>query len=223
MRRVAFCPLPGNPARCRGVQLYGQVLVTGKAPQNQPSDAEFVERARQGVPAAFGELVARYQDRIYNTCYRMCQNHADALDLTQATFLCALEALHSFERRASFYTWIFRIAVNLTISHRRSQQRRRTISLDAFHSDGAAGRSSQSAASPTSPAEQRETHDQVAAALAQLEDEFRIAVILKDIEDLDYAAIGEILNCPLGTVKSRIHRGRMMLRELLQQQEGPRE
>jgi RNA polymerase sigma-70 factor (ECF subfamily) len=154
----------------------------------------------------------------------MCHNDADALDLTQSTFLKALEALPRFEHRARFYTWVFRIAVNLTLSHRRKQGRRRTHSLErpAGQRDGDV--------EPTVPArqedvseglEQSELRDRLARALDQLDDEFRVAVVLKDIEHMDYAAIAEVLDVPVGTVKSRIHRGRMALRELLGDERKP--
>lgn len=181
-------------------------------------DAELVRRAQRGAPAAFGELVARYQDRVYNTCYRMCHHEADARDLTQAAFLRALEGLPRFNARSSFFTWLFRIAMNLTISHRRSQGRRAVYSLDH-------GRDAEHEPAPVAddsadcdvarPAEQHELRQRVEWALSELDDEFRAAVVLKDIEDLDYAEIAEVLGVPVGTVKSRIHRGRMMLRELL--------
>jgi RNA polymerase sigma-70 factor (ECF subfamily) len=146
----------------------------------------------------------------------MCHHHADAADLTQATFLRALEALPTFENRARFFTWLFRIAVNLTLSQRRQHVRRASVSLDQSAQEEGRGLAvvahEQDAAST---AEQRELHERVGRALAQLDEEFRVAVILKDIEDLDYATIAEILAVPIGTVKSRIHRGRQALRELL--------
>ena len=188
-----------------------------------PSDAELVSRAQRGDPTAFSELVTRYQDRVYNTCYRMCHNHEDALDLTQSAFLKALEALPRFEFRAEFFTWLFRIAVNLTLSHRRAQSRRPTLALRQF--DDEQGRPFDPPAAndgddPARRVAQVELHQRLEAALEKLDEEFRAAVVLRDIEELDYATIAEILEVPAGTVKSRIHRGRLMLREMLAQ-EGP--
>lgn len=180
-------------------------------------DADLVLRAQRGVPAAFGELVSRYQDRVFNTCYRMCHNHADALDLTQSTFLRALESLPGFRGQANFYTWLFRIAMNLTISFRRAKRRRSHVSLDRAEEDGPAPPTpaAERDGNVSQPAEQRELHARIEWALAQLENDFRAAVVLKDIEDMDYASIAEVLDVPVGTVKSRIHRGRTLLRELL--------
>jgi len=176
-------------------------------------DAELVKRARRGSPAAFAELVSRYQDRVFNTCYRMCHNDADALDLTQSTFLRALEGLGRFQGRSQFYTWLFRIAINLANSRRRADARRKRFALDEEQCD--AGRARDPADSVSRAAEQRELEARVEWALEKLDDEFRAAVVLKDIEDMDYASIAEILDVPIGTVKSRIHRGRLMLRDLL--------
>lgn len=177
------------------------------------SDVHLVRQAQQGSPDAFAALVARYQDRVYNTCYRLCRDEAEALDLTQTTFLKALEALGRFEARSSFYTWLFRIAVNEALSQRRSQRRRPVVSLD----DGLppARHALADRHDVSRGLEQAELHEQLEHALLQLEPEFRVAVVLKDIEDLDYAAIAEILQVPIGTVKSRIYRGRMLLRDLL--------
>jgi RNA polymerase sigma-70 factor (ECF subfamily) len=192
------------------------------AEQTEPCDAELVSRAQRGEPAAFGELVERYQDRVYNTCYRMCQNQADALDLTQSAFLKALEALPRFQVRAKFYTWLFRIAVNLTLSHRRAQRRRPALTLRQFDDNG---RSFEPAAAhgtsnPSVPTEQAELRQRLEAALERLDEEFRVAVVLRDVEGLEYAVIAEILKVRVGTVKSRIHRGRLMLRELLEREES---
>ncbi len=186
------------------------------------SDADLVRGAQQGDQAAFAELVTRYQDRVYNTCYRMCHQHADAADLTQTTLLKAWEALGTFKRGAGFYTWLFRIALNTVLSHRRQRRRRETVPLEMDPDGGRrGGGGGVRAAEPESALAQRELQERVARALSELDDEFRAAVILKDIEELDYQTIAEILEVPLGTVKSRIHRGRTMLRELLHDVRSP--
>lgn len=181
-------------------------------------EAELVRQAQRGDPDAFAELVARYQDRVYNTCYRLCHDHADALDLTQTTFLKALESLPRFESRSGFHTWLFRIAVNLALSGRRRSARDPKTPLE---NPGVRERASEAAGRANSVArqlEQLELQQRVEAALAGLDPELRAAVVLKDIEDLDYASIAEILDVPIGTVKSRIHRGRLALREMLSDQ-----
>jgi RNA polymerase sigma-70 factor (ECF subfamily) len=186
--------------------------VTG---ESDVHDAELIAQAQRGDGHAFGMLVTRYQDRIYSTCYRMCSNADDAADLTQTAFVKAFEALPRFEARANFFTWLYRIAVNLILSERRTRLRRPRLVRD----DGAdAGVQREPAApdgDPQQPALTGERRRRVESALQQLDEEFRAAVVLSDIEELDYATISEILGVPVGTVKSRIHRGRTLLRELL--------
>jgi RNA polymerase sigma-70 factor (ECF subfamily) len=191
-------------------------VVNRSAHDHQLPDAYLVRRAQHGEPAAFALLVTRYQDRVFRTCYRMCHNHADAADLTQITFLKALEGLKTFESRANFYTWLFRIATNAVISERRRRQRHGVLPLDEDDA-GERGRATRSPREPDAAdvVDRQEQSERVAAALAQVDEEFRAALVLKEIEELDYATIAEILSIPLGTVKSRIHRGRLMLRELL--------
>jgi len=194
------------------------------ADETEPRDVDLVLRCQRGEQAAFGQLVERYQDRVYNTCYRMCHNHADALDLTQSAFLKAFEALPRFQARASFFTWLFRITVNVALSHRRSQRRRPRLALrgpdDEDHPLEPAARDG--AGDPAEQVAEPELRQRLEAALDRLDDDFRAAVVLRDIEELDYADIAAILKVPVGTVKSRIHRGRLMLRHLLEQQERQR-
>lgn len=177
-------------------------------------DAYLVRCAQRGDTSAFGQLVTKYQDRIFNTCYRMCHDHAEALDLVQAAFVKAYESLARFEGKSTFYTWMFRIAVNVVISSRR---RRRTLASLDQPGRGETGRQDVAAAEERVDAEslRGELRERLEAALERLPDEFRVVVILKDIEDLEYAEIAEVIGAPIGTVKSRLHRGRSMLREWL--------
>jgi len=199
--------------------------VEAAAKATEVSDGWLVERLRTGDMAAFAKLVVRYQDRVYNAVWRICGHADDAQDLTQDAFLKAYESIGSFRGRSGFYTWLFRIAVNLAISHRRTLKRRGTRSLDAPGAPNIEG--SQAAGLgrrmqekvPHDPAEgaiSSEIHGHVAAALRQLEDEFRAVIVLRDIEGFDYHQIGEVLDIPPGTVKSRLHRGRLALRRLLE-------
>lgn len=178
-------------------------------------EALLLERCRAGEPAAQSELVARYQDRVYNTCLRMCGNAADAEDYAQDAFVKALTSLDRFDGRSRFYTWLFRIAVNLVLSGRR---RAATVRMHGMN-EGETGSTSRLATTDApvmAQAAQREEHAMVLAALNELDDDARAIVVLRDVESLDYAEIAEILNIAPGTVKSRLHRARMALREKLQ-------
>lgn len=179
-----------------------------------PSDAELVARAQRGDSYAFSALVLRYQDRIFNVAFRMCRNRDDAADVTQTTFLNAMTALPRFRTHATVYTWLFRIATNLCISGLR-QRRRKTTSLDAVGQEFAARGNDRAPRLVSDDLEQREMMERVEIALAELDDEFRTAVLLRDVEGLDYGEISQVLGVPVGTVKSRIHRGRTWLRKRL--------
>ncbi len=177
------------------------------------ADYPLVTAAQRGDRAAFAALVTRYQDRIFNTCFRMSHDEFVAHDLAQSTFLQALAALPRFRARACFYTWLYRIAVNLALTQRRAQ-RRRPVSLDAAPALATTG-SAPGDVEPAAALEHAEQQQRLAAALMRLEPDFRAAVVLRDIEGLDYAAIAEVLSVPVGTVKSRIARARTVLRRIL--------
>ncbi len=184
-------------------------------------EAALVERCRQGDPAAFSAFVRRYQDRVFHVCLRLCGRPAEAEDFAQEAFVRAWRALDRFDGRARLYTWVFRIAVNLVLSARRRQRTTRTHSLEAW-----ASRPEEDCEPPTPgpaapeprPDEQamsRETQRAVQAALNRLEPEQRAIIVLRDLEGLDYAEIAAILETATGTVKSRLHRARLALREEL--------
>ncbi len=207
----------GNLREPRASKISSEGCVSAGGELSQLSDAQLVSRAQRGDTAAFGALIGRYQDRVYNACYRLCGHEADALDLTQTAFLRAFEALDRFEARSNFYTWIFRIATNLCISHLRSRARRTVVPLVA-----AAGEVSwidppadTARHDPHHRLERDELRARLEAALRALDPDFRVVLVLRDIEDMDYATIGQVLGIAVGTVKSRVFRARMMLRSAL--------
>lgn len=183
-------------------------------------DAALVERSGKGDMQAFGALVAKYQDRIFNMILRMSGNRADAEELAQESFLKALTKINQFRGQSEFYTWLFRIAVNLTTSYRRRSSRIKFQPLwDQEESDRprtdvlkAAGRGNPN---PAAAAISAETSRMVAEALEGLDEEFRLVVVLRDMEEMDYAQIARVLEVPVGTVKSRLHRARCILKERL--------
>lgn len=186
-------------------------------------DAELVERIKTGDTQVYGKLVHKYQDRIFNTCWRICGNLEDARDVTQEAFLKAFEKIQTFRNESTFPTWLYRIAVNLAISHKRNLQRRQTVSLDQSQTihrtqaDQLSRRVDQ--AKSDDPAEsmvQSELQQNVVVALQKLDDEYRSVIVLRDIESFSYDDIGKILGIPQGTVKSRLFRARMILREAVE-------
>lgn len=181
-------------------------------------DAQLIEKIKAGQTEAYAGLVRKYQDRVFNTCWRICGHLEDARDLTQETFLKALDGIAGFREQSTFYTWIFRVAVNLALTHRRTAKRRRTVSLDAIND--AVGTQAESLAKriedhntpdPSRAADDTELHGCVVRALQELDDDQRAVVVLRDIEGFDYREIAEILELPAGTVRSRLHRARATL------------
>ncbi len=185
-------------------------------------EAELLNRCRAGDLAAYDGLVLAFQDRVFNLCWRMCGSRTDAEDFTQDAFVRAFESLGRFDGRARFYTWLFRIAANLVISARRKRSRAKVVSIDATteDADGGGPRSladqlDSDERTPVEQASEQERQSLVLAALATLDEEQRCIVTLRDLESLGYGEIADILNVPVGTVKSRLHRARLALRERL--------
>ncbi len=185
--------------------------------------ALLVRRCVSGDAAAWEEIVQRYNRRIYNICYRFAGSGDDAEDLTQEVFIKMYRTLNSYDvERGSFMTWVTTITRNLLVDHfRKSKQDRMTDSLDTVSSDheDAMPLSEQipdRGPSQDSRVQSRETGETVHQALQKLSPELREAVILRDLQDMDYREIATVLKVPEGTVKSRINRGRAELARLLQ-------
>ncbi|MBV9953591.1 MAG: sigma-70 family RNA polymerase sigma factor [Acidimicrobiia bacterium] len=171
-----------------------------------PDDDHLVSRAREGDPAALDDLLRRHHDRIHGVCRRLTGNDADALDATQEALISIVRGLPRFDGRSSFSTWVYRIATNAALDELRRRRRRPVTSLD----DARPGRREPAVSGP-SVGEAVSDRLAVDAALAQVPLEFRAPVVLRDLCQLDYAEIAEVLDLPAGTVRSRISRGRAML------------
>lgn len=178
-------------------------------------DLRLIESTLAGDTEAFGKLVLRYQDRLFGTLVHLLGSVHDARDVGQEAFVSAFEKLATFRRESSFYSWLFRIAYNTAISSRR-RRHRTTGSLDQRREDtGVEPADLSPAMNPAHRLESEETQQLVRDALEQLGPDYRDALILKELEGLRYDEIAEIQNCPIGTVRSRIHRARQELREKL--------
>ncbi len=179
-------------------------------------DQQLIQKCLSGNTEAFGELVLRYQDRLYHALLLMVSSPEDARDLTQEAFVHAFRRLDSFRGDAAFYTWLFRIAVNATISFRRKAARQKTGSIDlARDAVGEEPRDPRPDSRPASRIEVEERQKLVRRALSELSEEFRTAIVLTEIEGMSYEEAAGIIECPIGTVRSRIHRARNELREKL--------
>ncbi len=187
-------------------------------------DAVLVRRCRQGDSSALTRLIVKYQDRIYNTILKICGNPDDAAELSQETFVKVIEHMDSFRGNSTFYTWLFRIAINLSYNHCRRRVKIASVSLDSaggseFSSAKAqlgAWLADERVADPAFLAQNREVIHILTQCLARLDDDHRVVVVLRDIEGMSYAEIAEALEVELGTVKSRLSRARAQLREVLE-------
>jgi RNA polymerase sigma-70 factor (ECF subfamily) len=181
-------------------------------------DPELIAECLRGNTAAFGLLVRRHQDRLFNTVYRLVGNADDAQDVVQEAFLNAYQSLDGFKGDSLFFTWLYRIAMNTAISFKRKHR----VSVSLY--SGPNGEfpiepADVSAASePGHGLEQAEQESQVQKALNRLSPEHRAVLILKDMEGQKYEAMAEILQVPIGTIRSRLHRARLELRGLLEQE-----
>lgn len=179
-------------------------------------DQKLIQATLAGDTDAFGQLVVRYQDRLYNSLMLMVKSPEDARDLAQEAFVHAFRKLDSFRGDAQFYTWLFRIAVNATISFRRKAARQKTSSVEtAKEAAGIEPVDERGGARPSGRMEVQEEQELVRRALSELSDEFRQAIVLTEIEGLSYEDAAEAVGCPIGTIRSRIHRARNELREKL--------
>jgi RNA polymerase sigma-70 factor, ECF subfamily len=177
-----------------------------KAPE-KPEDLELIHQSQAGDTEAFGELVTKYRTKIYNMLYCMVRNENDAWDLAQEGFLQAWRSIHKFEGRSSFYTWLYRLTVNLAIDSLRRKGRCVEVELDDAIPC--------SLPSPHANYRRTEISEFINAALAQLSPEHRAVIVLKEMEDLQYQEIAEALNVSVGTIMSRLFYGRKKLQSIL--------
>jgi RNA polymerase sigma-70 factor (ECF subfamily) len=177
--------------------------------------SDLVRLAQKGNVKAFEQLIVDYQNRVFSYCYQLTGNHDNAQDLAQDVFIQAFKSLKSFRREADFGTWLRRITLNKWINAQR-KNKIITVSLNEPVATVKGEYAREIAASDESPAEkieQKEFLELVWQALGRLSPEFRQVLILRDMEEYSYEEIAHILGCSLGTVKSRLNRGRKYMRE----------
>jgi RNA polymerase sigma-70 factor, ECF subfamily len=177
-------------------------------------DVQLIDQALAGRAAAFGQLVEKYQGRLYNTVVHWSGNAEDAHDIVQDVFVQAFLKLDTFQRSSAFYTWLYRIAFNTAVSHRR---RRRPMASVEQQRDASGQEPPDRGDRPDETLEQQERCEQVRRAIAALPEEQRAVVVLREIDGCCYETIAEILDLPVGTVRSRLHRARLQLRDELKE------
>ena len=185
----------------------------------EPDDFDLVKRCQKGEAVAFDELVTKYRSKVFSMIYGMVQNEQDAWDLAQEGFLKAWKSVHRFKRQSSFYTWLYRIMTNVTIDSLRRKGIRGETEFDdkiAPANVEPGSRTTPSAVPlPHNKIEQREIRQRIDEAIGKLSPEHRAVIVMKEIQDLQYGEIAEILNCSLGTVMSRLFYARKKLQILL--------
>ena len=199
--------------------------LAGAESQDSIRQQELLKKAQQGDRPAYGQLVLEYQHRLYNAVLRVIGDPEEARELTQDAFTRGLLKIETFRGNASPYTWLFRIAINLAISRLRKVQRKRVFSLSSSTSSTETGGANQAtplvdrlagtSPDPATVIENRERDQKVLEALGRLDAEFRAVLVMRDIEGFEYQEMADILGMNLGTLKSRLFRARLALRDEL--------
>ncbi len=184
----------------------------------QPStELDLLEAHRRGDPEAMGLLLRAFQKRIYAICYRMVRHEHDARDLTQDSMLKIMEGVDSYDGRAKLSTWVIRVTMNCCLSHLRKERLRRHAPIDGIDGPGrGSGPLHVPAVAellPSRGVEQAEMRHVLRRAMGNLDPQMRAVLVLRDMQELEYQLISEVLGVPIGTVKSRLFRARLALRK----------
>ena len=182
-------------------------------PSHRQDDALLIRQTLEGQNDAFGELIDRYQDRLFNSMAHILRSDTDAEDVVQDAFVLAFTKLASFKGNSQFFTWLYRIAYNVAIT--RMRRKKPTVSLDG-KPDQARLDFADQGPGPEARLDQHEQSQQLHQALLRLSLEHRSILILRELDQLEYEAISEVLDLPIGTVRSRLHRARQHLKEHLE-------
>lgn len=182
------------------------------------AEMELVRRAQRGDLEAYDELIKRYQERIYATVYHMTSNHEDANDLAQDAFIKAFQALKSFKGGSSFYTWLYRIAVNKTINFLKQRKNRLHMSLNDLDFNTENNPDLVALISDKTPRREaglKELSEKLNEALLKLSEQHRLVMVLHDVQGQSHEEIAEIMNCNIGTVRSRLFYARQQMQAWL--------
>ena len=181
--------------------------------------SNLVKSAKSGDLDSFDSLTLMFRERLYGVIYNMTFNHDDAADLTQDAFVKAFRSLSKFKEKASFFTWIYRIGVNLTLSYLKKKKSRKFFSFDQYVSNGVSIKDSDKFSCSDSNSVRstliNELHEKLNEALSQLSDKHRTIVVLFEIDGLSHKEIASIIKCTEGTVRSRLHYAKLQLQSLL--------
>jgi RNA polymerase sigma factor (sigma-70 family) len=202
-------------------KVLGKALVASpERRQEADADLDIVRQVQSGDVAAFDRLIIKYRERVYGIVYNMTSNREDAADLTQDAFIKAFQSIHRFGGQSSFFTWLYRIAVNSTLSHLRRVRLRSFFSLERIDSEEPISKEIIAALTDKVGAERdtyvRELQEKLNDAMQKLSIKHRTVVTLFEIDGLSHQEIAEVMDCSVGTVRSRLHYAKQLLQSELQ-------
>lgn len=203
------------------LRIHGKTLVASPDRLHEADeDWSIVQRVQEGDVAAFDRLTIKYRNRIYGVVYNLTSNREDAADLTQDAFIKAFQSIQRFQGQSSFFTWIYRIAINSTLSHLRKNRVRSFFSLERINSDEPVSRELIAALTDKTGADRetftRELQEKLNEAMQKLSIKHRTVVTLFEIDGLSHQEIAEVMDCSVGTVRSRLHYAKQLLQAELQ-------
>ena len=202
-------------------KVLGKTLVASpERRQEADADLEVVRRVQAGDVAAFDRLIGKYRERVYGIVYNMTSNREDAADLTQDSFIKAFQSIHRFGGQSSFFTWLYRIAVNSALSHMRRMRLRSFFSLERIDSEEPVSKEIIAALTDKTGVDRdayvRELQEKLNDAMQKLSIKHRTVVTLFEIDGLSHQEIAEVMECSVGTVRSRLHYAKQLLQSELQ-------
>ena len=203
------------------VKTLGKTLVASPERQLEAdSDLAVVRQVQNGDVAAFDQLVLKYRARVYSVVYNLTSNREDAADLTQDAFIKSFQSINRFQGQSSFFTWLYRIAVNSTLTHLRKNRLRTFFSFEKINEEDKVSAEVIAALTDTTGADHetfaRELQEKLNEAMQKLSIRHRTVITLFEIDGLGHQEIAEIMNCSVGTVRSRLHYAKQLLQSELQ-------
>ncbi len=195
--------------------------LTATPERQQEADADWavVRRVQAGDVAAFDQLIVKYRERVYSVVYNLCGNREDGADLAQTTFIKAFQSINRFQGQSSFFTWLYRIAVNATLTHLRKNRLRTFFSFEKITEEDRASEVIDALTDKTGADRElfvKELQEKLNEALQKLSIKHRMVITLFEIDGLSHNEIAEIMGCSVGTVRSRLHYAKQLLQAELQ-------
>ena len=202
-------------------KVFGKTIVASpERKQEADSDMGIVREVQAGDVAAFDKLILKYRERVFGIIYNMTSNREDASDLTQDAFIKAFQSINRFGGQSSFFTWLYRIAINSTLSHLRKYRLRSFFSLESIDEDAPVSRELIAALTDKTGADRdafvHELKEKLNEAMQKLSIKHRTVVTLFEIDGLSHQEIAEVMDCSVGTVRSRLHYAKQLLQSELQ-------